>query len=72
MVRAGKFLAKTIERHCDGFEDISVEWDTKVLCSFCKRQYEEDAEGPLCCDAAVTEWKAQKEVEICRPSEDAA
>lgn len=39
---------------------IEVEEIFKDLCSHCEREYEEDAEGPLCCQDAIDEWQATK------------
>lgn len=39
---------------------LSVHRVYETLCSHCKLTYEEDSEGPLCCNAAIAEWEALK------------
>lgn len=40
---------------------LTVIRDHEDQCSHCGRAWEEDADGPLCCDAALAEWNEAKE-----------
>lgn len=40
---------------------LTVQRDFEDQCSHCKSQWEEDADGPLCCSKAQEEWEAAKE-----------
>lgn len=42
---------------------LSIERQYQDQCSFCGYTWEEDAEGPVCCEKAQTEWNEQKKVE---------
>ena len=39
---------------------LSVERTYQEQCSYCNREWEEDVDGPLCCNAAQKEWDEQK------------
>jgi len=56
-------IRRQIKRHIDGYEDIRIEWDTKVICEFCGSVWEEewDTELPFCCEKAQEEFKATRE-----------
>lgn len=46
----------------DGVDGSSVSLDSErgEICSLCKRDWEEDEDGPCCCEAAVDEWNKAK------------
>lgn len=47
--------------HAAGFDDIGevgYEVEEPARCSLCGSEWEEDADGPLCCTAAQNEWMA--------------
>lgn len=53
-----KEMADQIKRHVDNVSSVSVDFDTNVTCSHCGYGWEEDITGePLCCNAAIEEWK---------------
>lgn len=64
--------AQALERWAKEFEEfvrdhrsqdpigLSVERVYESQCSHCGMAWEEDADGPLCCDAAQQEWNAEK------------
>ena len=45
-----------------GLGRVSYEVEAPTVCSFCGYGWEEDADGPCCCDKAVDEWKAANHV----------
>lgn len=63
--------AKRLEEWCRDFEEflrdhrsqdpvsLSVEREYQEQCSLCGREWEEDEEGPLCCNEAQQEWQAK-------------
>lgn len=42
---------------------ITVNKVFKDVCSHCENEWEEDSDGPLCCNAAQAEWIAAREQE---------
>ena len=66
--------AKQLESWCIEFEEfirdhrsqdpigLNVEREYQEQCSHCGSEWEEDADGPLCCAAAQEEWNADKAV----------
>jgi len=55
-------LEKSILRHCDDVDSISVEWDSVYVCSDCGWTWEVDENGePMCCQKAADEWKAAQQ-----------
>ena len=64
--------ARKFEAWCRDFEafvrdhrsqdpvSLSVEREYEERCSHCGRRWEEDAEGPVCCDKAQQEWNEAK------------
>ena len=60
--------AKALESWCREFEefirdhrsqdpiDLHVEREYQEQCSHCGREWEEDKDGPVCCDEAQKEW----------------
>ena len=60
--------ARRLEEWCREFEEfvrdhrsqdavgLTVEREYQDQCSFCGREWEEDADGPLCCREAQEEW----------------
>ena len=62
-----KDIIGQINRHVDGVKECHVEFTERVICEFCKSEWEEDENGqPLCCNKAVEEWDSQHKVEIER------
>lgn len=41
--------------------NLTVIRDERDECSLCGREWEQDEDGPLCCNAAQDEWNAAKE-----------
>lgn len=39
---------------------LEVITDLQDQCSHCHREWEEDADGPLCCQTAQDEWNAER------------
>lgn len=61
-------IADDIRRHVDnlpsrGDRGVRVVYETEQACSHCKREWEEDENGPLCCQKAQDEWDAAKAVQ---------
>ena len=66
--------AKQMEEWCLDFEEflrdhrsqdpviLNVEREYQEQCSLCGREWEEDADGPLCCNEAQNEWQKQRDV----------
>ena len=64
--------AKQLEAWCREFEEfirdhrsqdpigLSVEREYQEQCSHCGSEWEEDKDGPLCCNEAQKEWDAAK------------
>lgn len=64
--------AEAAEKWCREFEDfvrdhrsqdaitLTVRRRFEDVCSHCGQVYEEDEDGPLCCNKAVDEWRAAK------------
>ena len=64
--------AKRLEEWCRDFEEflrdhrsqdpvsLNVEREYQEQCSLCGREWEEDADGPLCCNEAQDEWHKQR------------
>ena len=64
--------ARQLEEWCREFEEfvrdhrsqdpvsLSVQRQYEERCSHCGRQWEEDADGPVCCDKAQQEWDEAK------------
>ena len=51
-------IKRDVQRHVDGVSQVSVEWDSKTICSDCGLEWEEDESGiPVCCKKAIQEWK---------------
>ena len=61
MIRACNDIKSQIDRHVDGIASCIVQWKTLIICDFCKYDYEEDEEGPCCCDEAVEAWGKRQE-----------
>ena len=60
---------KRIVQHINGFTAIEEDYDKTETCSFCGRTWgvDEETGEPLCCDAAVDEWKAEQEARDEKP-----
>lgn len=68
--RTQEARAKYLERWASDFNDfirdhrsqdqvsLSIERVFEDQCSHCKRTWEVDVDGPVCCDKAFEEWKA--------------
>lgn len=66
-------MAKEYEAWCKEFEDfvrdhrsqdavyLTIERKYSDQCSFCHNVWEEDEEGPLCCQEAMDEWTKEHE-----------
>jgi hypothetical protein len=61
-------IASEIRRHVRNVAWIHIEHDTEEICSFCNYRWEvstDDADPefpkgcPLCCEAAISEWKEE-------------
>lgn len=64
--------ASRLEEWCRDFEaflrdhrsqdpvSLTVEREYQEQCSFCRGKWEEDADGPLCCNSAQEEWDRQR------------
>ena len=64
---------KRLEEWCREFEEfvrdhrsqdaigLSVQREYREQCSHCGREWEEDADGPLCCNAAQAEYNREME-----------
>ena len=57
-IREAEDMCKEIKRHVNGGERPYVHREIRDICTFCRREWEEEDDGcPLCCDMAVEEWK---------------
>lgn len=54
-------IAEQIRRHVDDVKHVSIRWDTKELCEYCKLGWETLQNGePVCCDLAAQEWREER------------
>ncbi|MCK9245231.1 MAG: hypothetical protein M0R74_15485 [Dehalococcoidia bacterium] len=54
-------IVDNIKRHIDDVEDVYMDFETKEICSFCERIWEEDDTGcPVCCQDAIDEYEKSK------------
>ena len=54
-------IVEAVRRHLDDVLNVTVESDE--VCSFCGLRYEEDDDGPICCNAAVEELEKLRDTE---------
>lgn len=59
---AREFEAFVRDHRSQDAVDLTVERVYREQCSLCNREWEEDADGPLCCDAAHEAWLAEHAV----------
>lgn len=52
-------LKADIKRHCDGYTNVWIEWDSR--CSYCKLNWETEPSGePVCCAKAQEDWATER------------
>lgn len=67
-----RLVEKYVNRHVDGIVGTGIRYTTDQVCSFCGMNWTEATETdvaefgdlkagqPVCCDAAIAEWKAAR------------
>jgi len=62
-------IKRDINRHVDNVDCVSVQYESRYVCSFCGQNWEECEDPnnpdwivgqPLCCDKAIEEWDKKK------------
>lgn len=55
-----KYMVDQIKRHIDNVDTVTIDYDTREVCSHCGYEWETDPENgePICCEKAIIEFKS--------------